>query len=210
MTTTDMNAVTAKVPTGEHAALGWRLGEVAPDFELLDVWALPVTGGRDEFVDLVATWDAMGDPFSGGGSSVTRLLFSVRERLGHWFGWDDATNELPIPGCAESSLRDRLPDDLAPLALDDTKESPFRPVFETDREWVAELSNSTVHAALQLAWVEAGDGSYTGRLGVYVKSRGRLGPVYMKAIAPFRHYVVYPALLRSIGNAWEKRRARTT
>ncbi len=200
--------MSARLSTREHAALGWRLEEIAPDFELLDVWALPVSGERGEFVDLVATWDAMGDPFVGG-ASATRLLFSVRERLGDWFGWDDATNVLPIPGCVESSLRDRLPDDLAPLALDDTKESPFRSVFETDREWVAELSNSTVHAALQLAWVEVGDGSYNGHLGIYVKTRGRLGPLYMQAIAPFRHYIVYPALLRSIGNAWEKRRART-
>ena len=49
-------------------------------------------------------------------------------------------------------------------------------------------------------------------MGVYVKPRGRFGALYMRAIAPFRHWIVYPALLRQIGRAWERRpvRARPT
>ena len=40
-------------------------------------------------------------------------------------------------------------------------------------------------------------------MAVYVKPRGR--EQYMTFIAPFRHWVVYPALLRQIERAWQAR-----
>jgi hypothetical protein len=58
---------------------------------------------------------------------------------------------------------------------------------------------------MHLAWVDQGDGRYQGQLAVYVKPRGRLGQGYMALIRPFRHRVVYPALMRQIGQAWDKR-----
>ena len=45
-------------------------------------------------------------------------------------------------------------------------------------------------------------------MGVYVKPRGRFGVAYMAAIAPFRHRVVYPALMREIEQGWNARTAR--
>jgi hypothetical protein len=39
-------------------------------------------------------------------------------------------------------------------------------------------------------------------MAVYVKPRGRFGRPYMAFIAPFRHWVVYPALMRQIERAW--------
>jgi hypothetical protein len=38
-----------------------------------------------------------------------------------------------------------------------------------------------------------------------VRPRGRLGKRYMAFIAPFRHGVVYRALLRQIEQAWQAR-----
>jgi len=38
-----------------------------------------------------------------------------------------------------------------------------------------------------------------------VKPRGRLGEAYMAAIAPFRHLIVYPALMRQIELGWSAR-----
>jgi hypothetical protein len=32
-----------------------------------------------------------------------------------------------------------------------------------------------------------------------------MGEVYMKLIEPFRHVIVYPALMREVGRAWEAR-----
>ncbi|MBL4682952.1 MAG: DUF2867 domain-containing protein [Nannocystaceae bacterium] len=188
----------------DHAALKWRITDVAPDFELLDAWALPATGRADEFQDLVDLWANM-DLSRDGGSWASRMLFNLRARLGQWFGWDKDTNVLPIPGSTEASLRDRLPDDLPALPIPADTPSPFRPVFGTQHEWTAELSNSTVHAVLQLGWVPQDDGTFRGRLGVYVKPRGRFGSLYMSLIAPFRHYVVYPALMRRVDGAWRRR-----
>ena len=42
-------------------------------------------------------------------------------------------------------------------------------------------------------------------MAVYVKPRGRLGNGYMALIAPFRHWIVYPALMRQIEQAWSVR-----
>jgi len=42
-------------------------------------------------------------------------------------------------------------------------------------------------------------------MAVYVKPRGRLGETYMMLIQPFRHLIVYPALMRQIGHAWDAR-----
>jgi hypothetical protein len=50
-------------------------------------------------------------------------------------------------------------------------------------------------------------GRFQGQMGVYVKPRGRLGAAYMELIAPFRHRVVYPALMRQIERAWIARMA---
>jgi hypothetical protein len=44
-------------------------------------------------------------------------------------------------------------------------------------------------------------------MAVYVKPKGRLGSAYMAAIAPFRHRVVYPPIMREIGRDWRSRMA---
>ena len=45
-------------------------------------------------------------------------------------------------------------------------------------------------------------------MAVYVKPRGRLGRAYMALIKPFRHAIVYPALMRQIDRAWSARAGR--
>jgi hypothetical protein len=42
-------------------------------------------------------------------------------------------------------------------------------------------------------------------MAVYVKPRGPLGKGYMALIKPFRYWVVYPALMREIERAWNRR-----
>jgi hypothetical protein len=39
-------------------------------------------------------------------------------------------------------------------------------------------------------------------MAVYVKPNGLPGNAYMAAIAPFRHLIVYPPMLREIGRNW--------
>jgi Protein of unknown function (DUF2867) len=42
------------------------------------------------------------------------------------------------------------------------------------------------------------DGSYSAQMAVLVKPNGLLGTAYMTAIRPFRHLIVYPAILREL------------
>jgi hypothetical protein len=191
----------------EHESHAWRISEIAPDFRLEDAWELPAQGGADDFAALLEVMASL-DPEEAG-SCASRALFSIRWRVGGWLGWDDAPGPLPIPDDSESTLRARLPEDLRDTAtgleLHSSTARRFTPLYRTDVEWAAELSNRTVHAVMHLAWVEQGEGLYQGQMGVYVKPRGRLGAAYMAAIAPFRHRVVYPALMRQIERAWNAR-----
>ena len=80
---------------------------------------------------------------------------------------------------------------------------PFTSVYRTDTEWVAEMANRTVHAAMHIGWVPDASGTgYHGQMAVLVKPNGLFGRLYMAAILPFRYTLVYPALLRSIGRGW--------
>jgi Protein of unknown function (DUF2867) len=197
-----------RLPNHEHEAHAWRIREVAPDFRLEDVWALPARGGREEFRTLLEVMAAL-DP-AHAESRATRALFSIRYRVGGWLGWDDAPRAPAIPRDTESTLSARLPDDLRDSATDlDLSSKDFTPLYRTEVEWAAELANQTVHAVMHIAWVDQGDGLYQGQMGVYVKPRGRFGHVYMAAIAPFRHRVVYPALMREIERGWNARMADT-
>jgi hypothetical protein len=204
-----------RLPSAAHESRPWRIREIAPDFTVEDVWALPARGGAEDFPALVELMTS-GDPASSG-SLAARLLWRARDRLGSWFGLgrvvapagggpDGARGRLPIPGTSETSLASRLPDDLRGTAADLQFGSlPFTPLYRTDVEFAAELSNQTVHGVMHIAWVDQGDGRYQGQLAVYVKPRGRLGQGYMALIRPFRHRIVYPALMRQLGQAWDKR-----
>ena len=56
-----------RLPLEEHTRHGWRVFEVAADFELIDAWALPATGGRDDFEDFLAVWNSLA---AGSGAST--------------------------------------------------------------------------------------------------------------------------------------------
>jgi hypothetical protein len=193
-----------RLSNAAQEARPWRVREIAPDFTLEDVWALPVHGGAGDFQMLLELMTS-GDP-AHGKSLATRVLWRVRWRLGSWFGWDDAAAKLPIPGTDELSLAQRLPDDLLDTAANlDFGSLPFTPLYRTDDEFAAEISNQTVHGVMHLGWTEQRDGRYQGQMAVYVKPRGRLGKAYIALIKPFRRLVVYPAMMRQIERAWKAR-----
>lgn len=204
-----------RLPNAEHESRPWRIREIAQDFTLEDVWALPVHGGAEDFQTLLEMM-AAGDPATAE-SLPTRLLWSLRDLLGSWFdlgrisapvdsGSDGAAGKLPIPGRREVSLAERLPDDLRNTAADLHFDSlPFTPLYRTDVEFAAEVSNQTVHGVMHLAWVDQGEGRYQGQMAVYVKPRGAFGRGYMALIKPFRYWIVYPALMRQVEREWNGR-----
>ena len=161
-----------RLPNAVHESRPWRIREIAPDFTLEDVWALPVYGGAGDFPALLEVMTSR--DLAREASPVTRLLFGVRLLLGRSFGWDGGAAR-PIPGRDEASLAERLPDDLRGTAAGLRLGSSFSPLYRTGTEFAVELSNQTVHGVLHLAWVDRGHGRYQGQMAVYVKPRGRAG-----------------------------------
>jgi hypothetical protein len=188
-----------KLPTSAHTSRPWRIHEVAPDFDVEDVWALPTPGGPGELPRLVTQMVSPGD-FPDGAPLVVRALWEARWRIGRVLGWE---REDAGVGARVASLRDRLPADLraAPTGPD-FADVPFTSLFLLDDEWAAELANRTVHTVMHIGWVPDGTGRYRGQMAVLVKPNGRFGAAYMAAIKPFRHLLVYPALMRSIERDW--------
>jgi hypothetical protein len=202
-----------RVPNAAHESRPWRIREIAPDFTVEDVWDLPVHGRAEDFQALLEQMAAF-DP-ANTESRPARLLWGVRDRLGSVLdlgrisapAGSDA-GKLPIPGTNETSLASRLPDDLRGTTADvDFSSLPFEPLYRTDDEFAAEVSNKTVHGVLHLAWVDRGEGRYQGQMAVYVKPRGRFGEAYMALIKPFRYWVVYPAHRRQMERGWNARSA---
>jgi hypothetical protein len=186
-----------RLPDEEHFSRPWRIHEVAPDFRLEDVWALPTPGAREDFVPFVEHFATADDAREHGlRAELSRALFALRWKLGEWFGWDDR------PPAA--TLLDHLPADLlhGPRGPE-LANVPFRSLYLTEDEWAAEIVNRTVHGVLHMGWVPDGDG-YRGQMAVLVKPNGRFGAAYMRAIAPFRYAIVYPALIAGIGRRWER------
>jgi hypothetical protein len=186
------------LPRAAHTSRPWRIHEIARDFRLEDVWALATPGGPDDFprlVDQITT----GDP-ADGASWAGRALWAIRWKLGELLGWDDPGEGL---GSRVPTLRDRLPADLrdAPSGPE-FDGAPFSPLYLLEDEFAAEIANRTVHGVLHLGWVPDGAGGHRGQLAVLVKPNGLLGAAYMAAIRPFRHLIVYPALLRQIERQW--------
>jgi len=62
-----------------------------------------------------------------------------------------------------------------------------------------------MHGVMHLGWVPDGTGGYRGQMAVLVKPNGLFGLAYMTAIRPFRHLIVYPALIRQIEDEWRRR-----
>ena len=184
-----------KLPRSEHFSRQWRIHEIAPDFRLEDVWALPTPGGADDFarlIQMVTTFDDARQRVS-----LVGVLFAIREALGRIFGWDNAGQDPTRP-----SLRDRLPADLRNSPSSVTPAMGFTPLYQIDDEWAAELINGTVHGVIHLGWVRDGADGYRGQMAILVKPNGLLGQAYMAAIAPFRYLIVYPQMLKGVGRKW--------
>ena len=187
-----------RLPTTAHTSRPWRIHELTRGFQLEDVWALPTPGGRDDFPRLVHEAASL-DP-SQSSSQAVRTLFTIRGKLGDMLGWDDPRAGL---GSRVPRVRDRLPEDLreAPSGPD-FDALPFSSLYLLEDEFAAEIANRTVHGVIHLGWVPDQEGGYRGQMAIYVKRNGLLGSAYMAAIAPFRHMIVYPPMMREIGRAW--------
>lgn len=196
--------MSARLPERAHTSRPWRIHDIAPDFRIEDVWGLPTPGGPDDFprlVRLVADFEP-----ERSSSRALRALFAIRSRTGDLLGLDKPSAGV---GSRVPTLRERLPDDLRAAPAGPRGKLPFTPVYLTRDEWALELANETVHGVLHLGWVADEGGGCRGQMAILVKRNGLLGAAYMTAIAPFRHLVVYPALMRDLGREWRAPTARS-
>ncbi len=195
-----------RLPNSAHNTRPWRIHELTGDFRLEDVWALPTPGGADDFPRLVQQF-ASADPSQNlpGGA---RRLWALRWKVGGLLGWDEPDAGL---GSRVPTLRDRLPVDLRDVPSGpDFDALPFTSLYLLEDEWAAEIANRTMHGLMHLGWVPDGTGGYRGQMAVLVKPNGRLGTAYMAAIRPFRHLIVYPAMMRQIEREWRARAGEAT
>jgi Protein of unknown function (DUF2867) len=201
-----------RLPNTAHTSRPWRIHELTPDFRLEDVWALPTPGGPDDLARLVRRFTAhepreldaqgryVGDGSHGIVARVSRTLFALRWRLGELLEWDDPGSGV---GRRVSTLRARLPVDLRDGPRGPDPDSvPMTSLYLTEDEWATEMANRTVHSVMHIGWVPDGAGGYRGQMAVLVKPNGRFGAAYMAAIRPFRHLIVYPAMLRLLEREW--------
>jgi hypothetical protein len=193
-----------RLPNDVFSARPWRVHQITRDFRVEDVWELPGEGRPEDFPLVVELMTSM-DPAHG--SAAARALWAIRWKLGALLGWDDDGAGL---GARVPTLRDRLPADLRDAPAPTFGDLPFTPLYLTDREFAAEIANKTMHGVLHLAWVPDEAGVCRAQMAVLVKPNGLLGEAYMFAIRPFRHLIVYPAMLREGRRRWERRERTAT
>ncbi|MEU4209607.1 DUF2867 domain-containing protein [Streptomyces sp. NPDC026206] len=192
-----------RLPNTAHTARPWRIHELVGDFVLEDVWALPTPGGPDEFGRFVEIYS---DDSRSKGSVIADALFAIRWKLGALFGLDKTDGGLDS---RVASLRDRVPEDLrtGPRGPDF---GVFTSLYLTDDEWAAELANRTCHAVMHMGWVSDGAGGHHAEMAVLVKPNGLFGKAYMAGIKPFRYWLVYPPIMRSLAKDWQRRNVGRT
>ena len=200
-----------------HYSQPWKVHEIAQDFELLDVWELPILADSSRGQDFLFFLRMMQQPppenvnrFASVKLLAARWLVSLRMFLGEVLDLDKNLNTLPIPGSQETSLKDRLSIedlkrsiDLSELGIADSDSDVWRIVYLYEDEMLTELSIDFAHALMHLGWVRKSGNYFTARLAVYAKPRGVLGNCYLKLIMPFRRAVIYPSLMENVKNIWE-------
>ncbi len=193
----------SKINEHEHLALPLRVHALLPDFELEDVWRVPISLTSAHSLQLLM------DQFSKSNTNVTKtgitgFLFKVRLFAGRLFKWDEKPvrdHHQLVPG----SIRDRYAnqENLKYDDLPDPGSGSFIPVYKLENEFLSEIENRTVHGALHLSRVPLGHDTWTIHMAVYVKPKGWFGRFYMWIITPFRLWIVYPSLMKAARKSWE-------
>jgi len=190
-----------KISEQEHMKHPFRVHSLLADFLLEDVWCIPVTlssaQGLGLFIDQVAI---------GNGQLITsgaaRLLFRFRLFIGSMLKWDDMViHDHLIPGTIRARYAHE--ENLKFDDLPDPGSGSFVPVYKLENEYLSEIENNTVHAAVHFSRVPLDQQSWTIHMAVYVKPKGWFGRCYMLLIKLFRLWIVYPALMKAAKRNWE-------
>ena len=184
----------------EYHRLALRAHDLLRDVPVHDVWrvALPGGGPSRTMQDVRSVFEVarqsqrMGWP--------VRALIALRWLLGRLLRWD-----RPLAEPEAWSFRARLSetDRRRSTVEPGTRDGPFTVLYVHAMEAVSEIRNATVHGFLVWALEPTADGYrlfwaiHTLPVGVWTKP-------YLALIDPFRRWLVYPALLRRIHEAWTR------
>src|SRR5215471_12083953 len=185
-----------RISTQEFKRVPLRVHDFLAGVPLHDVWVIDLPRRRpgitlDEFMRAAGAL-----PFTP--SPIVRALLGIRVFVGRLFRWDREPGATAKETFASRLTTADLSRSLSPAG---TREGPFRTVYRFENEQLLELVNRTAHAGALSALVETAT-AYRFYFGVYVQSVGRFTPVYMRLIDPFRKWIVYPSLLKSVRHTW--------
>jgi hypothetical protein len=195
-----------------HFGRSWKVNEIANDFILWDVWEIPIVATNSINENFQSFYRIALETFTKmqRNTTLVSFLFTLRYWLSKVFPLDKNINTLPIPGCQETTIKTRLNGkDLekskAGKAIKGNNTNlEFRPVYLFENESLHELSNDTVHALMHVGWIKKKENYYTATLAIYIKPRGIYGRTYLKLIEPFRHHIVYPAMMKVMKAQWQE------
>ena len=193
-----------QISSTEFYALPLRVHTLLADVPLHDVWAVDLPTHRggvtlSEFLRRTSQCGTNRLP------SLARALIRLRLFLGRIFQLEAE----PKDAVAVSFGSRLTPEDRArSLVVSGTPEGLFRVVYRFENEQLLEIQNRTVHAAALSALAERA-GSYRFYFAVYVRQRTWITPFYMGLIDPFRKWIIYPAMLKSIRATWDQNIAQS-
>ncbi len=183
----------------EFYALPLRVHTFLADVPLHDVWAVDLPKRRDG----VTLSESLCRASQGGINRfppAARALIRLRLFLGRIFRLEAE----PEDALAASFASRLTPEDRArSLIVPGKREGLFRVVYRFENEQLLEIQNRTVHAAAVNALAERAD-SYRFYFAVYVRQRTWITPFYMGLIDPFRKWIIYPAMLKTIRATWDQ------
>jgi hypothetical protein len=183
----------------EFYAIPLRVHTFLADVPLHDVWAVDLPKHRhgvtlSEFLCLASQGGINRFP------PAARALFRLRLFLGRIFRLEAE----PKDAVAASFASRLAPEDrVRSFIVPGTREGLFRVVYRFENEQLLEIQNRTVHAAALSALAEKTD-SYRFYFAVYVRQRTWITPFYMGLIDPFRKWILYPAMLKTIRATWDQ------
>ena len=191
-----------RIDKSEHLKHPWKVHDLLTDFEIEDVWHIPVELEASHSLKLFH------EQFRQATKELTikgpaGWLFQFRFFLGKIFKWErEIKHETLRPG----SLRERyaMSEGLSFKDFPSPGNLSFIPVYEFVDESLAEIENATVHGAIHFGRISCKKNIFTITMTVYVKPKEFLGRIYMLIIKPFRLFIVYPTMMRMVKSNWEK------
>jgi hypothetical protein len=183
----------------EFYALPLRVHTLLADVPVHDVWALDLPTCRGGVTLSEFLCRARQDGINRL-PPVARALIRLRLFLGRIFRLEaEPKDALAASFGSRLTQEDRA----RSFVVSGTPEGLFRVVYRFENEQLLEIQNRTVHAAALSALAERAD-RYRFYFAVYVRQRTWITPFYMGLIDPFRKWIIYPAMLRTIRATWDQ------